>query len=300
VLIDAALRYFLEVAECGSIRLAADRLQIAPSAISRQIKLLEHQLGAELLTRNRLGIALTEQGRLVVAFAKGTRREVEQLRSAIDDLSELRRGVVRLAVVEATIDRILPVCISRLRLKFPKIEVTVAMLGTHQVAEAVLRQDAEIGVALDPPLRSELLLRMRWPQPLRAVARPGHPIAKANSMPLASVLEQPHVLPDRSFGIRTLIERSATKRNLATQPFLEANSLGALKALVLATDAVTILPPECVLKEEAAGQLATFSIDDPILSRAAIDVITLRTPALSKAATTLLSFLRRAIADHRL
>jgi DNA-binding transcriptional LysR family regulator len=72
--------------------LAADRLQIAPSAISRQIKLLEHQLGTELLTRNRLGIALTEQGRLVVSFAQGTRREIEQLKSAIDDLSELRRG----------------------------------------------------------------------------------------------------------------------------------------------------------------------------------------------------------------
>jgi DNA-binding transcriptional LysR family regulator len=299
-LIDPALRYFLEVAECGSIRLAADRLQIAPSAISRQIKLLEHQLGTELLTRNRLGIALTEQGRLVVSFAQGTRREVEQLRMAIDDLSELRRGVVRLAVVEATIDRILPVCISRLRLKYPKIEISVAMLGTHQVAEAVLRQDAEIGVALDPPLRSELLLRMRWPQPLRAVARPDHPIWQASAMTLAAVLEQPHVLPDRSFGIRTLIERSATKRKLTTRPFLEANSLGALKAIAQATDAVTILPPECILREEAAGQLATLNIDDPILSRAAIDVITLRAPALSKAATTLLAYLRRAIADHRL
>lgn len=299
MLIDAALRYFLEVAECGSIRLAADRLQIAPSAISRQIKLLEHQLNTELLTRNRLGIALTEQGRLVVEFARGARRGVDNLQSAIDDLSQLRRGHVRLAVVEATIDRILPVCVSRLQLKYPQIGISVAMLGTHQVAEAVLRQEADIGVALDPPLRSELLLRMRWPQPLRAVARPKHPISRANSMTLAAVLEHPHVLPDRSFGIRTLIERSATKRNLTTSPFLEANSLGALKALVQATDAVTILPPECVLKEEAGGQLATYSIEDPILSRAAIDVITLRTPALSKAAATLLQFLRRAIADHR-
>jgi hypothetical protein len=53
------------------------------------------------------------------------------------------------------------------------------------------------------------------------------------------------------------------------------------------------------LKEEAAGQLGSFAIDDPILSRAAIDVITLRTPALSKAASMLLTYLRRAIADHR-
>lgn len=298
-MLDAALRYFLEVAECGSIRLAADRLQIAPSAISRQIKLLEHQLGAELLTRNRLGIALTEQGRLVVTFAQGARREVEQLKTAIDDLSSLRRGVVRLAIVEATIDRILPVCISRLRLKYPNIDFSVSMLGTHQVAEAVLRRDADIGVALDPPLRSELLLRMRWPQPLRAVARPDHPVRQAAGKTLATVLQHPHVLPDRSFGIRTLIERSATKLGLATHPFLEANSLGALKAIVQATDAVTILPPECVLREEAAGQLASFGIDDPVLSRAAIDVITLRTPALSKAASTLLTYLRRAIADHR-
>jgi DNA-binding transcriptional LysR family regulator len=59
-MLGPALRYFMEVVDCGSIRLAADRLQIAPSAISRQIQVLDHRFRAALLARSRTGMEATE------------------------------------------------------------------------------------------------------------------------------------------------------------------------------------------------------------------------------------------------
>ena len=299
-MLDPALRYFMEVVDCGSIRLAADRLQIAPSAISRQIQLLEHRFGAPLLLRSRTGIEATEQGILVARYVQCAKRDLDRLKSAIDDLSGLRRGRVVLATVEATQGRVLPECISAFRAKFPGVDLEVRILGTHQVAETLLKEEADIGIALDPPLRNELLLRMRWPQPLQAVMQPGHELAqRSESLRLKDVLEWPHILPDRSFGIRSLIERAANKAGAVTRPFLETNSLDVAKTIATSTNALTVLPPEALFRELAAGSLVTRRIDDPLLVKATIDVMTLRTKPLSKAAETLLRFVCQSIADHK-
>lgn len=299
-MLDPALRYFMEVVDCGSIRLAADRLQIAPSAISRQIQLLEHRFGAALLLRSRTGIEATEQGKLVARYIQCAKRDLDRLKSAIDDLSGLRRGRVVLATVEATQGRVLPECISAFRAKFPGVDLEVRILGTHQVAETLLKEEADIGIALDPPLRNELLLRMRWPQPLQAVMQPSHELAqRSESLQLKDVLECPHILPDRSFGIRSLIERAANKVGAVTRPFLETNSLDVAKTIAMSTNALTVLPPEALFRELAAGSLVTRKIDDALLVKATIDVMTLRTKPLSKAAETLLRFVRQSIADHK-
>ena len=295
---DTALRYFGEVVQCGSIRLASDRLQIAPSAISRQIQILEQRLGAPLLIRSRTGIKATKQGELVAEYVHGASREIERIKSAIDDMSGLRSGSVTVAAVEATIGRVLPESIHAFRQKFPGIHINVRILGTHQVAEAVLKEEAEIGIALDPPLRSELLLRTRWSQPLQAVMRPDHMLANEKAkLTLGEVLAQPHILPDRSFGIRTLLERAASKAGLATNPIIETNSINATKSLVIASSCITVLPPEAVSRELASGTLICVAMDEPLLSRASIDVITLRSQRVSKAAEVLLAYVRRAVAD---
>lgn len=295
---DIALRYFVEVIHCGSIRSASDRLQIAPSAISRQIQILEQRLGAPLLIRSRIGIKPTKQGELVAAYAHAATREMERIKAAIDDLSSLRNGSVTIAAVEATIGRVLPESIHAFHMKFPGIHINVRILGTHQVAEAVLKEEAEIGIALDPPLRSELLLRTRWSQPLQAVVPPGHDLVALNrSLTLAEVLSQPHVLPDRSFGIRTLLERAASKAKLETIPIIETNSINATKSLVLANNCVTVLPPEAVSQEMASGSLVCLAVEEPMLSKATIDVITLRSSRISKAGDALLAFVRRSVAD---
>ena len=298
-LLNPSLLYFVEVARCGSIRHAADRLHIAPSAVSRQISLLEHELGAPLLVRSRRGVTLTEQGQLVSDFMNGARRDLERLRGSIDDLTELRSGHVSIASVEAATGRVLPACLTAIQNMHPGISVQVRIAGTHQVAEAVLREEVDIGIALDPPYRSELLLRMRWPQPLQAVVGPRHPLAGSGAVSLAAVLGVPHSLPDRSFGIRTLIEKAALQAGIASAPLVESNSLDMLKCLAASGHSVTVLPPEAVIRESTAGQLCVLPLEDRVLARASIDVFTARSRPLPRASAMVLAALKRAVAGHR-
>src|SRR4029077_518885 len=92
----SALSYFLEAARLGSIRRAAEVLYVAPSAVSRQIALLEQNFGASLFERHAAGVRLTAAGKAFALQAHATVRDFERLQSEIDDLQQLRRGVVRI------------------------------------------------------------------------------------------------------------------------------------------------------------------------------------------------------------
>ena len=77
------LRTFSCVAELGSLSKASDTLRVAQPALSRQIKLLEHELRAELFTRNGRGMVLTDAGRLLLARTWGIVRQIDQIRDDI-------------------------------------------------------------------------------------------------------------------------------------------------------------------------------------------------------------------------
>src|SRR5690242_5543318 len=99
----SVLRYFLAVGRLGSIRQAADELHVAASAISRQIALLEDDYGTPLFERHAQGVRLTAAGEIFAQHARTTLREFERVRSDIDDVRGLKRGEVKLAVVEGVI-----------------------------------------------------------------------------------------------------------------------------------------------------------------------------------------------------
>ena len=88
------LRYFLAIAEEGSISRAAERLGVAQPSLSQHIKNLEEDLGVELLVRSARGVSTTESGAVLVAHARGILRAVELAREDVRHLSTEPRGVV--------------------------------------------------------------------------------------------------------------------------------------------------------------------------------------------------------------
>src|SRR5487761_2048290 len=103
----SALRYFTETLRLGSIRRASEVLHVTPSAISRQIALLEQNFGAPLFERHALGMRLTAAGEVFARQAHSTLRDFDRLRSDLDDLQNLRRGVVRISSMEGAVSGLL-------------------------------------------------------------------------------------------------------------------------------------------------------------------------------------------------
>ena len=95
------LKYVDEIARAGSIRQAAERLHVAPSAVNRRLQDIEDELGTPIFERMPRGMRLTAAGELFIRYVRTRNAQLEQVRSQIEELKGLRRGTVRLVVSQA-------------------------------------------------------------------------------------------------------------------------------------------------------------------------------------------------------
>ena len=102
------LQYVDEVARNGSIRKAADHLNVTASAVNRRITDLEAELGASLFERRPRGVRLTAAGEVFVNYLRQQESDVERMKSQIEDLKGMRRGTVRIACSQALALKFLP------------------------------------------------------------------------------------------------------------------------------------------------------------------------------------------------
>lgn len=292
-----ALRYFAEVARTGSLRQASDVFFVAPSAISRQIANLEKELGTDLFERTSRGMVLTDVGQLVLDFVAESGVRIDRLRSDINDLDGLRRGTVRLAVVEAVASDFLPGLLTEFASAHPGIDFRVSVCGSHQVADRVSSDAAEIGLTFNTVSCEDLTLQGRIDQPLQMICRAGHRLAARASVSMTDLDGVRVALPDRSFGIRSLIDQAAARAGVSLSVAYEANSLQLIKAVVSSADLVSFMPPLTFAREHATGILQGVDLSDQACGSTTIDIVTARHRKLSVAAAAVLAKLRQR--DHK-
>jgi DNA-binding transcriptional LysR family regulator len=289
-----ALRYFAEVARSGSLRHASEVFDIVPSAISRQVAQLESQLGVTLFERSSRGMTPTEAGRLLLEYVDEGELRAGTLRQRLDDLSELRRGTVRLAVVEATAHDFLPRILERFSRRHPGIEFRVSVCATGEIPDRLLSHAADVALAFNSPSRDDLVLRARMAQPLQLICAPGHPLLSRSPVSMRELDGVAAAVPDRSFGIRRLIDQAAAAAGIRLRLALEADSLQLIIKAVAGSELVSFMPPMTFTRELAAGTVAALPLQGTAFTRASIDVLTARGHDLSHAARSFLTELVQA------
>src|SRR5262245_28837188 len=113
------LRYVDEVARVGSIRKAADQLNVTASAVNRRIMDLEEELDTPLFERRPRGVRLTAAGEVFVSYLREQNSDLERMKSQIEDLKGMRRGTVRVACSQAVALDFLPRQIAEFRKRHP-------------------------------------------------------------------------------------------------------------------------------------------------------------------------------------
>lgn len=268
------LRYFRKVAEHGSIRNAAERLFVAQSAVSRQVALLEEELGVPLFERRPRGMTLTDAGQLLLEYSHDMRSRFEELRGMIQEYETLQRGHVEIASVEGLLASFLPEAISIFSEDFPGISLNVVAFGSNAVAEAVAEHRSDLGIVFGNAPRNDLLELACMHQPLCLLVAPDHPLAAENQCSLEEAAAFPLVLPDRSFGIRQLVDRiSASGKFTLNAPF-ETNTLAFARQLVMKSNfRATFMPIDFASQEIKVGALVALSLTDPVLSSTNVTLV---------------------------
>lgn len=287
-----ALRYFLETSRLGSIRRASEMLHVAPSAVSRQIALLELDFGAPLFERARSGMRLTAAGALFARQARSTLKDFERLQSDLDDLQQLQRGSVRIASSEGHVPGVLYRAIQAFNCAHPHIRFEVVAGGADAQLIALAREECDLSIVFDPSPHPEVLIEQAIDDPICAIVHPAHALAKRRSLRLGELCGECLALLDESFRTRTLLDRAAARDNVVLTPALTLNRPSHAVSFARQRMGVSLVPRQIVGDDVAAGLLVAIPIKNPLLSRTRTTLCRHRSRPLSRAAQAFLVVLK--------
>jgi DNA-binding transcriptional LysR family regulator len=270
---DTALYYFFEAASLGSMRLASDKIGVAVSSISRQIALLEQRLGVQLLERGRRSIKLTEAGRLAYDFYKSQKADREALLNQIQELRQMKAGRVDLAVGEGFLGPSFTGLIEAFQRKYPGITVSLTTGTTAEIENAVVEDEAHLGLIFNTSAEPKIRTRASVAQPLMVVCTPDHPLAKLERLTLEDLARVDICLPPKGFRIRQILSRAEHERQTWLAPKLTSNSLQVLREMARSGAMVTLLPRVSVISDLQEGALVALHLLDTELEDTAISLV---------------------------
>jgi DNA-binding transcriptional LysR family regulator len=268
-LTESRILYFYEAVRFGTIRAAADWLNVAPSAVSRQIGLLEGELDATLVERHARGVKPTEAGQFVIEYFREQMAHRDDLLSRLQELRGLRTGHVNVVLGEGFVSDVLSGPMQQFYKQFPGIKVNLDLAGTNEVMRKITEDEGEIGLVYNPPPEPKIASRASAMQPLMAIVGPGFPrVAREKPMTVQELASFPLAATHASHGTRQMLQAVEFAEKIRLDPVVTTNSIAILKQFVKSGLGIACLPAFSVSTELDAGELVAIPIDHPLLANA--------------------------------
>jgi DNA-binding transcriptional LysR family regulator len=237
-------------------------LHVSPSAISRQIAKLEHELRAPIFDRRAQGMMLTPAGEILHAKFESMMREFARVKSHIAALQDLQAGTVDVYCFQTAIESSVAPVLHRFHVQYPNVTFNVRVSSTDETIEALTSGIAEIGLILNPPVRDTITSTQVLRDTIVAAVAPSHPLARRKIVSLRELMEFPFVLTEKSFGLRQQIDRMFSRHALNPEIFCVTNSLALVKEVASVGNQCALLPRSAIHREAAMGTLSSIAIKE--------------------------------------
>ncbi|GLU40878.1 LysR family transcriptional regulator [Pseudomonas sp. NBRC 100443] len=257
------LRSFVEVVRQGSFTQAAQRLHASQSAISKQVAQLEQSLHVQLLERSGPHVRLTAAGEVVLRRAEDMLRLRRELLIELDDLSQMRRGELRLGLPLLGADALFAWRFAEYRKRYPHIQVHLVEGGSKSLEQALHAGELELAGALtpnDPAFDWQPFCN----EPLDALLPAEHPLAGRESIALAELADTPFLLYQQSFTLNDRLLRACREAGFEPREGGRSGQADFLGALVAAGQGVVLLPRVVAQEVERPG-VARVLLSEPDL-----------------------------------
>jgi LysR family hca operon transcriptional activator len=238
------LRYFVAVAEAGSLTVAAEKkLHTAQPSLSRQIRDLEYEVGVPLMNRSVHGIELTAAGRAFLDHARLALAQVEAAREAARRAAEPANQSFALGFLTGQEMDWLPEAMRILRDELPNMEVTVSSKYSPQLADALTRGKLDIAFMRPEQQTPDLAFRLVTKEPLVAVLPSDHRLAACDVIDPHDIVGETFVsVSNTAPTLRVVIDDYLERSNLGIRPDHEVDNLAMAMSLIASTRGVALLP----------------------------------------------------------
>jgi len=261
------LRYFVRIAECGSLSKAAEELGIAQPALSQQLRALEDELGVELVTRHSRGIAPNDLGTMLLSHFGTILNEIDRTPLLVQDLTRNPTGEVKLGVTTTAARSLTAPLVAKVHEHYPGITLHVVEAMSGSLSQSLQRGSLDLSILYEPKLLEldDADLMPMLTEDLFLISKHKGIVKNRKVVPFSMLDELPLVLPCYPNVLTRLLYELAAKRDVKLDVKFEIDSLSSIVELVNA-DFCTVLPLVCLGREIEEGRVTATPITDPRVS----------------------------------
>jgi DNA-binding transcriptional LysR family regulator len=243
------------IADTGSFTAAGEKLHVSQSAISRQILLLEEELGEPVFHRIGRRIRITPAGESLLQLSHRVFQDLQETVSTISEKRDSLSGTIRLVGGMTVCLYVFPALLAEVRRVHPHLDLKVTV-GSAERSIAMLRSGAgDLGMITLPVEATDLVSVPVLEEELLLITYPAHPLAKKKSITPADLDKQEFVLFETGSITRRLVESFFTKQGVEPEVIMETENVEIIKAMVRSGLGISIIPSQAAASDVRAGQL---------------------------------------------
>lgn len=261
------LGYFITISELGSLSRAAERLHIAQPSLSRQVRLLEEELGVTLFVRGRRGMQLTEAGKELRAGVAGPLRQIGHALNEVRTRPCDPGGTVIFGLPPSTVSILAGPLAQRVATQAPNISLQIVDGYSGHLLDWLQRGQLDAAILYGPTTPLGLNATKLLEDELMLVGPPDSALRPDQPVEFARLAELPLVLPSPPHGLRVALDTAAAKARCKLDVRVQADSFQLMKDLVESGLGYTALPASGFSREAGSGRLSCAPIIGPKVTR---------------------------------
>src|SRR5581483_6055263 len=255
------LSLYCDVIRSGSFSLGAAAHRISQSAASQAVRQLEEELGTQLIDRTKRPFMVTPEGKKFFEACLALLENFEKAKAEITSQRTLVSGAVRVAVIYSVGLHDMGIYCQQFTTRYPQAKIRLAYLHPHEVVEAVINDEADLGI-LSFPLPHRSLTIVPWhSEPMVFVCHRTHLLAKRKAVGAKDLQDDRFVAFEKNLPIRKAIDKALRQRGAKVEPAMEFDNIETIKQAIAINSGVSILPKPSVTREIENGILAAVPVE---------------------------------------
>ena len=260
------LGYFAHVAELGSLLRTSEKLGITQPSLSRQMRLLEQDLGVTLFRRGARGMTLTEAGQVLYRRITGPLREIGHALYEVRSIPTETGGDVVLGLPPTMVQLLAGPLARRVATSAPNISLRIVDSYSGHLLQWIRAGELDAAILYGPTPAGINAAKLAEDE-LMLVGPPQSPLASAGVLDFKRLADLPLILPSPAHGLRILVETAAERADTHVKVHMQADSYQLMKELVESGLGYTLLPHCAFAKEAALGRVTFAHIRNPSVTR---------------------------------